>query len=84
MYVYAATLSLVSVATPLIALIAAGYTLGNAWVVVALAVVAAVAEQASVRLSSRLDIQVSISGLPLLFAAVLLRPRLQWWFMAHP
>ena len=73
MYAYAAVLCLVSVAL-LFGLLEAGYRLGNVWVVIALAAVAAVAEQASVRLSSRRDVEVSISGLPLLFAAVLYGP----------
>ena len=73
MYTYVVTLTLISCGM-FLALLAAGYTLGDAWVVLALAVVAAVAEQASVRLSSRADVEVSISGLPLLFAAVLYGP----------
>ncbi len=73
MYTYVAALSVISVAI-LLALLMAGYTLGNAWVVVALAAVGAIAEQASVRLSTRADVEVSISGLPLLFAAVLYGP----------
>ena len=58
----------------LLALLDAGYTLGNPWVVIALAGVAAVAERASVRVSSRADIEVSISGFLILFAAVLFGP----------
>ena len=73
MYTYAVALSVVSVGM-LLSLVAAGYTLGNVWVVLALATVAVIVEQASVRLSTRLDIEISISGLPLLFAAVLLGP----------
>ena len=73
MYTYAVALSVVSIGI-LLALLAAGYTLGNVWVVIALATVAVVVEQASVRLSTKLDIEASISGLPLLFAAVLLGP----------
>jgi len=73
MHAYAAVLFLVS-AGLFLALVEAGYRLGNLWVVAALVVVAAVAEQASVRLGSRHDAEVSISGLPLLFAAVLYGP----------
>ena len=73
MYAYATVLA-VSTALLFLGLLAAGYTLGNAWVVIALAVVAAVAEQASVRLSSRADIRASIAALPALFAAVLYGP----------
>jgi putative nucleotidyltransferase with HDIG domain len=73
MYTYVVALTLISCAI-FLALLSAGYTLGNAWIVLALACVAAVAEQASVRLSTRADVEVSISGLPLLFAAVLYGP----------
>jgi len=73
MYRYAAFLGAASLAI-LFGLMAAGYTLGNVSVVVALIVAAAVAEQASVRLTSSLDMEVSISGLPVLFAAVLYGP----------
>jgi putative nucleotidyltransferase with HDIG domain len=73
MYAYLVALAVISIGI-LLALLGAGYTLGNPWVVIALACVAAVAEQASVRVSSRADIEVSISGIPLLFAAVLFGP----------
>ena len=73
LYTYLVALTLVSVGI-LVALLVAGYTLGNPWVVIALAAAAAVAEQASVRVSSRVDLQVSISGIPLLFAAILFGP----------
>jgi putative nucleotidyltransferase with HDIG domain len=49
-----------------------GYTLGNTWIVIGLAAVAAVAERGSVQFTS--TIQQSISLLPLLFAAVLFGP----------
>jgi putative nucleotidyltransferase with HDIG domain len=73
LYTYLAALGLISVWI-LVALLDAGYTLGNPWVVIALAGVAAVAEHASVRVSSRADIEVSISGFLILFAAVLFGP----------
>jgi putative nucleotidyltransferase with HDIG domain len=50
----------------------AGYTLGNIWVVVTLAAVAALAERSSVRLTSTME--ESISLLPTVFAAVLFGP----------
>jgi putative nucleotidyltransferase with HDIG domain len=53
-------------------LLLTGHTLGNAWVVIGLAAVAAVAERGSVQFTT--TIQQSISLLPLLFAAVLFGP----------
>jgi putative nucleotidyltransferase with HDIG domain len=53
-------------------LIATNHSLGNPWVVLTLALVAAVTERASVRFSSA--IEQSISLLPALFAAVLFGP----------
>ncbi len=50
----------------------AGYTLGNIWVVITLAGVAALAERSSVRLTSTME--ESISLLPTVFAAVLFGP----------
>jgi putative nucleotidyltransferase with HDIG domain len=50
----------------------AGYTLGNIWVVLTLAGVAALAERSSVRLTSTME--ESISLLPTVFAAVLFGP----------
>ena len=47
---------------------------GSAWVVLLLAVVAAIAERGSVQMSSTMDLEESISLLPTLFAAVLLGP----------
>ena len=73
MYAFAVALVLTAICI-LFALLWAGYTLGNAWVVAALAVTAVVAEQASVRLSRSHDVEVSISAIPLLFAAVLYGP----------
>jgi putative nucleotidyltransferase with HDIG domain len=54
------------------ALTVTGGSLGNAWIVAVLAVVAALAEQGRVRLSS--DTEQSISLVPTLFAAVLFGP----------
>jgi putative nucleotidyltransferase with HDIG domain len=50
----------------------AGYGLGNVWVVLTLAAVAALAERSSVRLTSTME--ESISLLPTIFAAVLFGP----------
>jgi putative nucleotidyltransferase with HDIG domain len=47
---------------------------GSAWVVLLLAIVAAIAERGSVQMSSTMDLEESISLLPTLFAAVLLGP----------
>lgn len=49
-------------------------TNGSNWVVLLLACVAAVAERGSVQMSTRMDLEESISLLPILFAAVLLGP----------
>jgi putative nucleotidyltransferase with HDIG domain len=54
------------------ALIVAGHSLGTVWVLIALCIAAAVAERASVRLSDTLEL--SISPVPTLFAAVLFGP----------
>lgn len=53
-------------------LIAAGYDVGTAWVVGALAVAAAIADRSSVRLSK--TVEVSVTLLPLVFAAVVFGP----------
>lgn len=53
-------------------LVAAGYSLGNPWVVGGLAFVAAVAERSTVRLSKTLEDSVAL--LPTIFAAVLFGP----------
>lgn len=53
-------------------LLVAGYTVGTVWVLVALCLAAAIAERASVRLSDTLEL--SISPVPTLFAAVLFGP----------
>jgi putative nucleotidyltransferase with HDIG domain len=49
-------------------------TNGSYWVVLLLACVAAVAERGSVQMSTKMDLEESISLLPILFAAVLLGP----------
>jgi putative nucleotidyltransferase with HDIG domain len=55
-----------------VALVAAGYSVGTVWVLIALCIAAAIAERASVRLSDALEL--SISPVPTLFAAVLFGP----------
>ena len=55
-----------------VALVLAGYSVGTIWVLVALCAAAAIAERASVRLSETLEL--SISPVPTLFAAVLFGP----------
>ena len=47
---------------------------GSVWVVLLLAIVAAIAERGSVQMSTTMDLEESISLLPILFAAVLLGP----------
>lgn len=47
---------------------------GSWWIVLLLAIVAAIAERGSVQMSSTMDLEESISLLPTLFAAVLLGP----------
>jgi putative nucleotidyltransferase with HDIG domain len=58
------------------AIVLAGTTTleGSAWVVLLLAVVAAVAERGSVQMSTTMDLEESISLLPTLFAAILIGP----------
>jgi putative nucleotidyltransferase with HDIG domain len=68
---YAATLAVIASATA-VALLGAGYGLGDAWVVALLAAVAALAERGRVRLNNELE--ESISLVPTLFAAVLFGP----------
>jgi putative nucleotidyltransferase with HDIG domain len=63
---------LLAAAAGAFALGAAGYDLGNVWVVATLAAVAALAERSSVRLTSTME--ESISLLPTIFAAVLFGP----------
>jgi putative nucleotidyltransferase with HDIG domain len=69
--VYIAVLGLAAVVVGA-SFVLTGYTLGNTWIVIGLAAVAAVAERGSVQFTS--TIQQSISLLPLLFAAVLFGP----------
>src|SRR3989442_7881567 len=68
---YVGTLAVTASVTA-VGLVATGYGIGNGWSVVALALVAAVAERGSVRLTSTTE--ESISLLPTLFAAVLFGP----------
>lgn len=62
----------VAAATTAATLVAEGYGVGNVWVVVALAVVAAYAERARIQIDS--TIEESISLVPTLFAAMLFGP----------
>jgi putative nucleotidyltransferase with HDIG domain len=73
MLAYAATLSLAAVGLAA-ALVITTTVSGSFWVVLLLAVVAAIAERGSVQMSSTMDLEESISLLPILFAAVLLGP----------
>lgn len=68
---YSAGLSIAAV-TIFAALFIGGQEVGNVWTIACLAIVAVVAERASVRLTTTLEI--SISLLPTLFAAVLYGP----------
>ena len=70
-YVYVASLVTAAALTAL-ALVAAGYTLEAPVTVLVLAVAAAVAERGSVRLAGTTEL--SVSGLPAIFAAVLFGP----------
>jgi putative nucleotidyltransferase with HDIG domain len=70
-YAAALTLALFAMAG---ALAATTTITGSAWVVLLLAIVAAIAERGSVQMSSTMDLEESISLLPTLFAAVLLGP----------
>jgi len=73
MLAYAAALC-VGLVTMACALAATTPITGSWWVVLLLAVVAAIAERGSVQMSSTMDLEESISLLPTLFAAVLLGP----------
>ena len=73
MLAYAATLSLVAAGLA-VALLLTGSVTGSLWVVLLLAVVAAIAERGGVQMSTTMDLEESISLLPILFAAVLLGP----------
>jgi putative nucleotidyltransferase with HDIG domain len=69
--IYAIALMWAAAAMALV-LVLAGYTVGNVWVVLTLAAVAALAERSSVRLTSTME--ESISLLPTVFAGVLFGP----------
>ena len=73
MLAYAATLSLVAIALA-VALAFTTVVDGSWWVVLLLAMVAAIAERGGVQMSTSMDLEESISLLPTLFAAVLLGP----------
>ena len=73
MLAYAAALSLLAVGLA-IALAVTATVSGSFWVVLLLAVVAAIAERGGVQMSTTMDLEESISLLPILFAAVLLGP----------
>src|SRR5881392_2887709 len=68
---YVALLAAVAV-SGIVALVATGQNLGNPWSIAALALIAAIAERGSIRLTSTTE--ESISLLPTLFAAVLFGP----------
>lgn len=70
---YAATLALVAAGLA-VALVFTTSVSGSFWVVLLLAMVAAIAERGGVQMSSTMDLEESISLLPTLFAAVLLGP----------
>jgi hypothetical protein len=68
------TALLCAVAAALAVILAVRMPGGSAWVVLLLAMVAAIAERGSVQMSTTMDLEESISLLPTLFAAVLLGP----------
>lgn len=70
---YASVLSLSALGLAAVLVTTADMT-GSIWVVALLALVAAIAERGSVQMSSTMDLEESISLLPILFAAVLLGP----------
>jgi hypothetical protein len=73
MLIYGGILALLS--SGMAALLAATTEVGGSvWVILLLAIVAAVAERGSVQMSTTMDLEESISLLPTLFAAVLLGP----------
>ena len=72
MLVYAAVLSFCAVTMG--AWLAWATPSGSFWVILLLATVAAIAERGGVQMSSTMDLEESISLLPILFAAVLLGP----------
>jgi putative nucleotidyltransferase with HDIG domain len=73
MLVYAAVLCVAAVGLAF-ALATTASLEGSVWVLLLLAVVAAIAERGSVQMSTTMDLEESISLLPTLFAAVLLGP----------
>lgn len=73
MLAYAAALCVTLVALAALLTIATTPS-GSMWVVILLALVAAIAERGSVQMSTTMDLEESISLLPTLFAAVLLGP----------
>ena len=73
MLAYAGSLSLIA-ALLTIVLVTTTNVSGSLWVVLLLAIVAAIAERGGVQMSSTMDLEESISLLPILFAAVLLGP----------
>lgn len=73
MLVYASALSLTAGGLAA-ALTMTSNVSGSLWVVLLLAVVAAIAERGGVQMSSTMDLEETISLLPILFAAVLLGP----------
>jgi putative nucleotidyltransferase with HDIG domain len=70
---YAAGLAAIALSVA-VGLAATMTTDGSPWVILLLACVAVVAERGSVQMSTRMDLEESISLLPILFAAVLLGP----------
>jgi hypothetical protein len=70
---YAASLSLIAAALAVV-LVMTTEVGGSLWVVLLLAVVAAIAERGGVQMSTTMDLEETISLLPTLFAAVLLGP----------
>lgn len=73
MLAYASALSLAAGGLA-VALAVTSDVSGSLWVVLLLAVVAAIAERGGVQMSSTMDLEETISLLPILFAAVLLGP----------
>ena len=71
LHLYVAALVLAAVATAA-ALVLTGETIGNPWIVLMLAVAAAIAERGSVRFTDTTEL--SISPVLMLFAAVLFGP----------
>jgi putative nucleotidyltransferase with HDIG domain len=70
---YAGALCVIAAALAMVLMVTTTIS-GSLWVVLLLAVVAAIAERGGVQMSSTMDLEESISLLPTLFAAVLLGP----------